>query len=302
MRFKGLDLNLVFALDILLKERSVSRAARRLNLSQPAASAALSRLRAFFGDELLVQSGRRMIPTAFAESLQGSIEDFLERAEILVGGSSQFDPATSRRNFRIGASDYVIMVVLTPLLKRIEESAPNLTFDLIPSSEGVIRQLDRGEVDCILCPEDFISSRHPAEKLFEDGHVVLGDASNPLLQKPLTMAQFMAAPQVRIAIGLEQALTFAERHLRALEGNRRIEVTAPNFSIVSHLLVGTRRVAVVQRRLAAMLQRDFPLASQELPTQMPPLIEMVQYHHTRAADAGLRWLLDAMRAEAARLT
>ena len=301
MRFKGLDLNLIFALDVLLKERSVSRTAERLNLSQPAVSSTLARLRQYFDDELLVQSGRKMIPTAFADNLQGPIQQFLQSAEDLVSGSSSFDPATTKRNFRIGASDYVTLVVIAPLLRRLQHEAPSLTFHILPTGVETMRLMESGEIDCLLCPEDFTSHGQPAECLFEDGHVIVGDKANPLLEGPLSVAAFLAAPQVRLTIGAEQSFTFAERHLRSLGAERRIEISCSNFTLISHLLLGTDRIAVVQEKLAKVLMKDFPLASQPLPIEIPPLVEMAQYHSTRASDAGLRWLLDQLRSESHRL-
>ncbi|RIV80066.1 LysR family transcriptional regulator [Aurantiacibacter xanthus] len=301
MRFKGLDLNLIFALDVLLKERSVSRTAERLNLSQPAVSSTLARLRQYFDDELLVQSGRKMIPTAFADNLQGPIRQFLQSAEDLVSGSSSFDPATTKRNFRIGASDYVTLVVIAPLLRRLQHEAPSLTFHILPTGVETMRLLESGEIDCLLCPEDFTSHGQPAECLFEDGHVIVGDRANPLLKGPLSVDAFLAAPQVRLTIGVEQSSTFAERHLRSLGAERRIEISCSNFTLISHLLLGTNRIAVVQEKLAKVLMRDFALASQPLPIEIPPLVEMAQYHSTRASDASLRWLLDQLRSESNRL-
>src|SRR3954466_10757519 len=105
MRFKGLDLNLLAACDALMTTRSVSRSAERLNLSQPAMSAALARLRQFFGDELLVLQGKRMHPTAFADELMPQVRESLQALEAILAQSPNFDPATSQRSFRIVTSD-----------------------------------------------------------------------------------------------------------------------------------------------------------------------------------------------------
>ena len=118
MRFKGLDLNLLVALDALLETRSVSAAASRLNLSQPAMSAALSRLRDYFGDDLLVASGKRMYPTAYAETLYPQLKDCLAGLDSLISNPTLFDPKTSLRTFRIIGSDYVTAAALVPLISR----------------------------------------------------------------------------------------------------------------------------------------------------------------------------------------
>ena len=155
MRFKGLDLNLLVALNTMLEERSVSRAAERLNLSQPAVSAALARLREFFDDELLVPLGRQMMPTSFAESLRPVIVDLLTNAERLIATSSSFDPATSQRCFCIGASDFISIVLLPPLLRRLEREAPSLRIDVIPTGHSLHQQFERGKVDIVIEPEQY---------------------------------------------------------------------------------------------------------------------------------------------------
>src|SRR5438309_9427773 len=131
MRFKGLDLNLVVTLSILLEERSVSAAARRLHLSQPATSAALARLREFFKDEILVALGKSMYPTPFAESLRPQLREFLQAAESIIAVSSAFDPASSQRQFRVVASDSVIRSTFVPLMDRLSVQAPGVTLDFI---------------------------------------------------------------------------------------------------------------------------------------------------------------------------
>src|SRR5215831_9721072 len=107
MRFNGLDLNLLLAFQVLLEERNVTRAARRLNISQPAMSAALSRLREYFQDDILTVQGKQMHPTAQAESLAGPVRKFLADLDALLTRSAAFDPSTTQRTFRLVASDYI---------------------------------------------------------------------------------------------------------------------------------------------------------------------------------------------------
>ena len=120
MRRKGLDLNLLIALDVLLDEGNVSRAAERLHLSQPAASAALGRLRNYLGDELLVLHGKRMIPTSYAESLRPEVKRILEQVDGVISMSAECNPLRSERVFRLMASDYITTVLLIPLAAKLE--------------------------------------------------------------------------------------------------------------------------------------------------------------------------------------
>ena len=213
MRFKGLDLNLVMALDILLEERGVSRTAERLNLSQPAVSAALSRLREYFGDELLVTVGRRMIPTAYAETLWPIARDLLAQAERLVDTSSSFDPATSHRRFRVNASDYTQTVLIAPVLRRLHERAPHISMDVGPTGPLSIVQFESGDIDLLVSPEQYVSPLHPAVHLFDERHVVVGWADNPAMAAPLDLDTFLSLGQIAVSIGTGRELSFAERHL-----------------------------------------------------------------------------------------
>jgi len=297
MRFKGFDLNLLVALDALLTERSVSRAAARLNLTQPAASAALSRLRAYFNDDILTASGKRMLPTAHAESLAPVLQDVLRGIEQLISASTVFDPAASQRRFRICASDYVTTVLLTPLLPLIEREAPGVSLQIVQPSARVAQAFQQGDMDLMLVPEDYLAAEHPAELLFEEKHVVVGWAENPALSGPLTEEAFFALGHVSVELA-EQASTFAEVQLKKLGYARRIEVVAPFFSAVPGMLPGTMRLAIMHERLARMLTPSLPLKMAPMPFPFPPMREMVQYHRSRDFDAGLDWLLNLIRARA----
>lgn len=290
MRFKGLDLNLLVALDILLEERHVSRAAERLHISQPASSAALGRLREFFKDDLLVLHGKRMIPTAYGESLVPEVKRVLGQVESIISQSSEFDPSRSERVFRLMASDYIASVVVGPAIQTIEDAAPGIQFDIRLPNENVALEFERGEIDLVLTPEQFLSPDHPAELLFEEPHVVVGWDRNPLLQGTLTEEQFLRSARVGVAFGPNRQLAYGDEHVPMREGARPIEILAPSFTVVPWLLIGTQRLTVMHERLARLFARKLPLAIQALPVEIPPMREMMQYHSTRTGDMGLAWL------------
>lgn len=290
MRFKGLDLNLLVALDMLLAECSVSRAAERLYISQPAASAALGRLRDYFGDELLTQHGKRMIPTSYADSLAPEIRRILGQVDSIIQMSSEFDPAKSKRVFRLMASDYIATVLIGPAIKRLAEVAPDIQLDIRLPSERVGLEFERGEIDVVLTPEEYISPNHPAELLFEEQHVVVGWAENPLLATALTSADFLSSTHVAVTIGPGRQLTYAERHLQSLPKGRTVEILAPSFSVVPWLIIGTMRLTVMHERLARVFAENLPLNIQPLPLDVPSMREMLQYHEARTHDAGIVWL------------
>lgn len=294
MRFKGLDLNLLVALDALLEEGSVTRAAERLYLSQPAVSAALARLRDWFGDPLLSPHGKRMMPTPYALRLKPMLKAVLAELDVLIGQPTHFAPETERRRLRVCTSDYITSVVLAPLSLRLAELAPGIELDVVPPDDNAADLLDRGEIDLLIVPAEWVSLDHPARPLLEERHVVAGWERNPLFDTGIDEAAFMQAGHVTVRIGRLSRLSFAEAQLRARGITRREEVVVPGFVQVPPLLVGTQRLSVMHERLARAAAAHYPIVFAPLPFAMPPMRETVQYHRARANDPALLWLLDRL--------
>jgi len=290
MRFRGLDLNLLGAFYVLMQERSVSGAARKLNLSQPAMSAALARLRDFFGDELLVMQGKRMFPTAFAERLVPQVQDLLGGVESMLTNRSHFDPATAQRTFRLIASDYVIAALIVPVIEYISRVAPGIRLELAVPSERGEAEIAEGKADLLISPDYYVTGEHPTELLFEESHVVVGWDENPLLQGELSLEQFLAAGHVGVRIGTQRQAAFADRQMSITSYRRNIEVETHSFLTIPLLLLGTQRLALMQERLARRMCAIHPLRAQPLPFPFPAMREMMQYHATRQTDEGLNWL------------
>lgn len=299
MRFKGLDLNLIFALQVLLDELSVSGAAERMNVSQPAMSAALARLRVYFKDELLVQVGRRMLPTSFAESLRPMVEELIQRADTLIASGIAFDPATTSRRFRLSASDYTMTVLIGPLLRHLSAVAPGMCLDIFPTGPQVPVLLEKGDIDLAIDPEQYVQPQHPVVLLWEDEHVVVGWRGNAAMAEPISRARLFELGQVVVRFGALPNISFAERHLSTIVSQQRIEITTPSFSSVPRLLVGTARIAVLQKRLAEAFMDALPIRAWPLPVQIPMLRMMVQYHTVRAGDPAIAWLVQQMQRVAA---
>lgn len=290
MRFKGLDLNLLVAFDALIETRSVSRAAERLNLSQPAVSAALRRLRDYFGDPILVVHGKRMLPTSFADSLAAQVRASLRGVEVLIATTTSFDPATSRRTFKFLCSDFATTAILAPLVQRLALSAPSIRIDMAAPEGNFLAELDQGIVDLLIIPEEHISSSHPADLLFEERHVVVGCAKNPMFQQEITEDIFFSSRHVAVSFGHFRQGAFADQHLQALGRERNIEVLASSFTAIPWLVTGTPRLALMHERLAHQMAKLFPIAFAPLPFAFPVMREMMAYHHARRSDEGLAWL------------
>jgi LysR family nod box-dependent transcriptional activator len=290
MRFKGLDLNLLVIFDVLMRHHSVSRAAEQLHLSQPAISAALKRLRDYFGDDILVVTGRRMFPTSFAESMWPQIRQSLEIIGSVVSTSTKFDATTSQRTFRMCGSDYMATAVFAPLARRLSQEAPTVVLDLTLSSDQSEQQLEHAQVDLLISPEGYTVRDMPAEHLLDERHVVVGCASNPIFSRPLDEDAFMSARHVQVAIGAFRTLAFGDREIEMQGRRRRIDVIASSFAIVPWLLIDTPRLALMHERLARVMAQHQPLAIAPVPFDFPVMREMIQFHPARASDPGLVWL------------
>lgn len=298
MRFGRLDLNLLVALDALLTEKSVSLAADRLCLSQSATSSALGRLRDYFGDELLVVKGRHMILTARAEELIEPVRAVLEQIRSTIAIAPEFDPATADRQVRIMASDYTTQVLLAEALAQIESEAPNMRFEIQPMNINPVESIERGLIDLLVTIDFAVSADHPSQVLFEDDYVVVGDRDNPALKGDFTRETYFELGHVTARFGRAQMPAFEEWFTRRQKQQRRIEVVAPSFLTLPGLVIGTRRIATMHRRLANQVASTFPVAVQELPFAIPPIREVVQWHLTNNNDRALRWVIERLDAVA----
>lgn len=290
MDFLGLDLNLLVVLDALFTERNVTKAGERLNLSQPATSAALGRLRAYFQDDLMVQTGRSMLLTSHAEDLVQPVRDILLRAESIAKHSSGFDQATAVRTFRLKMSDYVASVLMPDLVQTVRKLAPGVTLDIQSNHHGAVESLERGEVDLLIMPQQYLSKDHPSEVLFEDSYVCAVWSGNRLVGRRMTPALYWSLPHGAVKYS-ELQMPILEEWLASHHGRRRrIVVLSMAFSLLPQLVVGTDLVATMHARLARKFAADLPLRLLASPLEMPKLVECAQWHRYRSLDPGVQWL------------
>jgi LysR family transcriptional regulator, nod-box dependent transcriptional activator len=290
VRFKKLDLNLLVALDVLLKERNVSRAAEVLNLSVSGMSNSLARLRDYFEDELLVQIGRKMELTPRAENLHAAVRDVLLRIDSTIADQPEFDPRGSDRVFRIFASDYTQMVLVPPLLELSAKAGSTVRFELLPQVSTPHRQLERGEADLLIIPTGFTSPDHPREVLYYEEFVCLVWKDSALAQGDLSFERFADAAHVVMQPGAGQSDAFEGWFLKRYGVTRRVAVLTYSFVTLPAMLVGTEYVATVHARIARRMVQAFPLAIRPTPMPFDRMEQSVQWHKFRTNDPGLVWL------------
>jgi len=291
MHFEQLDLNLLVALDALLTDRSITAAGVRVHLTQSAMSGALSRLREFFGDELLTQVGRKMVPTPLGESLADPVRQLLLQVKAIIHTAPGFDPATSTRHFSVMMSDYVATVLMSDVLRIAEAVAPGVRFNIMSNDVSTPTEfLERADVDLLIMPRDYVSQKHPREDLYTDDFACVVWSENTLVGKELTQEQYLSMGHVVLQFGRGRIPVQDEWFLTQLGVTRRIEVLAMNFNSLPQHVIGSQRIATTQRRLAEYYARHFPLRILEPPFKLPSLVEAVQWHSISSEDPGNRWL------------
>lgn len=296
MHFRRLDLNLLVALDALLAERNITQAGKRLYLTQSAMSGSLARLREFFDDPLLVAAGRKMVLTPLAERLAGPVHDLLVRARATIELQPTFDPTTSRRHFRLMMSDYVGAVMMADAVRLAAERAPGVTFDIVHNNiEAPEETLERAEIDLLIMPVDYLSPGHPHEVLFEDEYVCIAWRGNDRVDETLTVEQYLAAGHVGARFGGIRSTAIDDWFVQHSGVARRMEVFGMNLTSIPQLVVGTRRIATMHRRLAELFATQLPIRLLPPPFTVPPLAEALQWHSAFGQDPGLLWLRALLR-------
>jgi DNA-binding transcriptional LysR family regulator len=284
----SLDLNLTTALRALLEERSVTRAGRRVGLSQPAMSAALARLRHHFGDELLTRTGNSYDLTPLGAALVERTATACELLERVFTTQAHFDPATEQREFTILGVDYGFAVFGAALARFVHREAPGVRLHFRQADPQITEYTGRilSVADGVLMPHGIISG-FPAVELFEDRWVCLVAHDNPGLGEGLTLDDLSRLPW---AVYQRPYDAPVNRQLSMLGIDPRVEVSVQSFQLLPALVAGTRRVALIQERLARALPAAAGVRVLPCPFDAVPVREALWWHPLHAQDAGHIWL------------
>jgi LysR family nod box-dependent transcriptional activator len=292
MRLYNLDLNLLVVLDMLLTERSVSQTAQQMRLTQPAISNALARLRQHFQDDLLVQVGRRMVPTPFAESLAEPVHAALEELRRIATTRGEFDPASAERTFTIICSDFVFQMFLTHAIRELVREAPGIKLNCFLTNEYTAELLNQGKADFAIVPDARQCPDHPGVPLFSERFSCIVWKDNPLVGATLTREKYLELEHVSTCLGPSNPPHVEQASLDAHGLVRKIAVYAPNFTSVGEAVVGTHFIATVHARTAAVYAKRLPLRVLAPPVEIAPFVELVQWHKNKGSDPGVLWMRD----------
>ena len=290
MNLSRVDLNLLVALDALIRERNVTRAGRRVGLSQPAMSAALGRLRNLFSDPLLERVGRDYRLTPLAVELSDPLQQILVSIERTLDHNAPFDPGAARRSFRIAASDYVVCVLLKPLIDHIHETAPGIRVHIQRSEYSTAKHLAARHVDLSIQP---LGSHRTFEsqKLFSDRWLCAVWSGNTEIGPELTVEQFSSLRHATYSHA-PHGYTLADRCVGTLSRQLRVQVTSESFLALPLLVRGTNLITLIQAKLGAQLKESAELRLLDPPVPIEPLVMSMWWNSLYTGDAAHTWLRD----------
>lgn len=298
MHVDNFDLNLLVCFDVLMRERNVSRAAEKLNISQPAMSNSLKRLRHHFGDPLLVRSVGGMIPTEKALELEPLIRRSLTVAEEALSPNEEFDPLKSTRTFRILVSDYVEGTLISSLVAFLQNNAPNISLDILTLSDGSFQDLEKGAIDLAINRFDSVPQSFYQRPIWKDSFSCLVAKGHSLINEN-TIEHYLKASHIWVSktgIGIGTGMSqssergWVDDALTNLGYERQISVFTRHYQIIPLLVQQTNLVATMPTRSALIYKENPNLVIIDPPFEIQPIeVDMVWspvLHHNSAH----RWI------------
>ncbi|MDR3472267.1 MAG: LysR family transcriptional regulator [Devosia sp.] len=304
MHFQGLNLNLLVSLDALLSEKSVTRAAERLNVTQPAMSTALRKLRVHLEDPLLERVGQHLDLTPRAREIAGSVKDLLQQINALLNSQPQFDPTTAKRTFRVAMSGYMAELLGAPLIDFLLAQAPGICVQFADLATDSLRRVEEGEFDfCITVVErelgdTSLSAGNLSEQLlFSDQYVLVAAQRNAAVTGRLTYAEFCAMPYVELRFGGGYK-SIPDLVLDRQQVRPRTQAWMTTSQNVLSAVSATAAVAIVPSRLFELHRTNLQLKSIKPPLPLPNINQKLFCHVRSEGDPGHRWFGQTLRSVA----
>jgi DNA-binding transcriptional LysR family regulator len=287
-----LDLQLLLALEVLLRHRHLTRAADALGVTQPVMSKYLRRLRLALGDPLFVRNAAGIAPTPRAEALAAPLAEILELTRTRFLPEPAFDPATSAREFVLCASDFGATVLLPALLTALRASAPGVRLRVLSSDETFAERLASGEADLLVGLADRIPESIRTRVLYADPYACLVRREHPAASG-LSAAAFANAQHVVVAPGSAGRMV-AETAIRERVPEARIVLRLPAFAAVPGVIATSDLIVTLPRRVAETIARGGDFVVLRPPFTLPDVIVMLAWHQRNDADPAHAWLRDTI--------
>lgn len=286
---KNQELTLLYVFDAIMTEGSITRAADRLSMTQPAVSNSVARMRDLWKDPVFVKRGRNIEPTSYALSLWDQIRSPMHELSNAVTASS-FDPALSRRKFRIAVPDLTLEVIWPELVARLEKTAPGIDLHAIPfSMEGNASKLREAQVDIAISlfaePDASLRSLW----LLESGHALSMRKGHPLANTPLSLEAFVAARHLLISLSGETH-SYVDAALSRRGLSRRVAASVNHFHAIPAVLRRSDLIAVVPEISARDPAFSNDIIFRDLPIELDPINLYLLWHTRHDRDPGLIWM------------
>ncbi|WP_413892145.1 LysR family transcriptional regulator [Candidatus Skiveiella danica] len=305
--FDKIDLHLIRVLHTVLTERSVSKAAIRLGMYQPAVSASLKKLRELAGDPLLVRSGAGMVPTDAGLRMLAPSASILRAAESMFSDARGFEPSSARQTFRIAASDFLDPLFLPQLVAQIKQQAPHCVIEILPlSAESDYRaRLAQGDMDVVIGnwlkpPDDLHLGR-----LFGDEVVCLVARDHPAVRRSSQggwdAASWLAAEHIAPTPTHPGARGVIDEHLDSLGLQRNITARCPHFGLIPSMVASTLLVLTTGRQYCERYVDKLPVRILPCPVEFPRLLYYQLWHERTHTSSAGRWLREQVKSVAASL-
>ncbi|MCG8672391.1 MAG: LysR family transcriptional regulator [Pseudomonadales bacterium] len=300
MNVGRVDLNLLVYLDVLLREKNVTRAAEKLGITQPAMSNGLRRLRDLFNDPLLIRSSEGMRPTERALDIQPKVRQILEETQHILEPKQEFKPLTARRVFRIMASDYAEATLLPSLIKHIRSEAPNIILDFLTPSDVGYQDMEQGRVDMAINRFNEIPQSFHQTTIWEDSFSCLVNSRNPIVQsfnlKTYLGAQHIWVSKTGMGVGFgvnpdkSGGLGWIDQALARIGQKRKITIFTRHYQMPGLLAQNNDLIATLPTRVAKMQAQNPNLVIKDPPFYIPPFELKMAWSPLLHSNPAHQWL------------
>ena len=285
MRLNQVDLNLFIVFEVIYREQNLTQAAQVLNISQPAVSTALRRLRRTFNDPLFQRVAHGMVPTPLSHSLIGQVREALWRLNNTLVEPEHFAPEATSRIFRVAMQDFTTALVFPGIMAALRQAAPNIVLEIRNNEPDIVQALTTAALDLSIEPPVLVNPLLYHRPLIRDRFVCLLRRGHPFAAEPLTLERYLELFHVEALAGPGRPEP-VELALHALGKRRRIRSRLNSCAVAAEVIAGTDLALTLPARLA----RTYDLAMLELPFEVPPLELHLYWHKSVDADPANRWL------------